>query len=112
MGQNMHDWVVRGRNSSFTETDITNRSTQEAAPTMLVAADMHGSNGYTDCTYLVLTQLCSCFCGLGIEMGSAESCACVEGSVQMLSTQVPTVSSIGALRQFTLLFPNIMLQFT
>jgi hypothetical protein len=85
---------------------------QEDAGQYLVVVDLPGRvPGRSETFCRVLSSLCMLIFGVGVEPGSAEARATVKGSVQLISTFVPCVACIGALLQFRLLFPNVVLEF-
>merc|ERR1719210_2953884 len=117
MNKRLNDWVVRYQHNCLPDANPADNACasnvrHEDTKTLLVAADTPGHNGRTDITYLVLVELCARIFDLGVEPRSAESCASVTGSVQIFSTLLPYVSSVGAMQQFTVLFPNVVLEFT
>mmetsp|Transcript_15034 Transcript_15034/g.34125 ORF Transcript_15034/g.34125 Transcript_15034/m.34125 type:complete len:784 (+) Transcript_15034:156-2507(+) len=105
-----HSWVF-----DSTSDDQWGHSSREGGADggadWLEAVDLPNRCGRSEITFLVLLQLCHRISELGVERGSPEACAAVEGSVQMLSTLLPTISGVGALLQFRLLFPNVALEF-
>lgn len=77
----------------------------------LCTVDLPGRAGQAEATYGVLAELCARAAAAGVALDNPDARAQVAGHVQALSTNVPGLSSVGALWQFSLLFPNINLEF-
>lgn len=105
MDQRLQDWVINQAGSTPAPTE------SEGAGNWLLALDMPGRRGHLETTCLVLSETCSRIFALGIDPTSMTSCSTVQGSIQLLSTVVPCLSTIGALWQFTARFPGVSLTF-
>jgi len=103
----LHGWVVRPADSGPEAPGAWH----EEAARRLLAVDLPGRNGRAEATYLLLEDLAARIFGLGVEPDAAELRAAVHGLAQLLSTEVPSVSSLGTMRQFTTMFPNVTLEF-
>jgi len=116
MDKTLHDWVVRYVNDAADQESGGLRhgadGLREDMARWLVAVDLPGRNGRAETTYMVLSELCTRIFSLGVEPSSVDACKSVGGNVQLLSTVLPCVSSIGALHQFATRFPNIVLEFS
>jgi len=104
--QRLQDWVIN--QAGATPAALTE---SEDGGKWLLALDMPGRRGAMETTCLVLSETCSRIFALGIDPNSMTSCATVQGSIQLLSTVVPCLSTIGALWQFTARFPSVSLTF-
>eukprot|EP00929_Paragymnodinium_shiwhaense_P097515 TRINITY_DN59176_c0_g1_i1.p1 TRINITY_DN59176_c0_g1~~TRINITY_DN59176_c0_g1_i1.p1 ORF type:complete len:937 (+),score=188.64 TRINITY_DN59176_c0_g1_i1:129-2939(+) len=82
-------------------------------PWIFKTADLQGTPGSgkrTPC-FTALLAVCQTMVSLGAQLEDYKSCATLHGDVQMLSTTVPCLSTVGILRQFQLRFPNVILSF-
>lgn len=98
--QDFETWAVQHAGQQQSET----------AGQWLHAADLPGRPGRAETTYLALSELCARL-SQSTDLSSAETRAEVKGAARVLSTLVPGLSSIGALWQFSSLFPNVSLEF-
>jgi len=117
MQKTLHDWVVRYVGDSPLDMEPGSLEPAQAAKgwrdevaRRLAAVSLPGRSGRAETTYMALAEVCVRIFTLGVEPGSADSCLAVKGSVQLYSTLLPCVSSIGALHQFTVWFPNVKLE--
>merc|ERR1712183_246668 len=77
----------------------------------LLAVPLAGHAGKAETAFQVLTEICTLIYDLGVEASSTQSREDVKGTVWLLTTLIPCLSCISALRQFSILFPNVSLQF-
>jgi len=108
MDEKVQDWVII---QAGTVTPAIADSSSEEAAQWLFVADLPGRRGLQETTCLVLSETCSRIFALGIDSDSMESCSSVEGSIQLLSTVVPCLSTVGVLWQFKARFPSVSLTF-
>jgi len=117
MDRNLHDWVVRcvstGSRAAADRGDASRKpeGSQEEFSQGFLAVALPGRSGREDAVFLALADVCTRIFELGVDPGSPTACAGVHGSVQVLSTAVPDVSSVSVLRQFTARFPGVTLEF-
>lgn len=122
--QTHHGWTVRCMSDSGQEFAISipvewslpaegSQAAEQQPPDhrWLLACELPGRRGSSETTCAVLEELCGRICALGVDLRSLEACAMVNGSVQVMSTVVPCISSIGAMWQFAVLFPNATFEF-
>jgi len=108
MDQHLQDWVIS--QAGVTPPALTNPSSEDSGKWLLVV-DMPGRKRCQESTSLVLSEVCSQISALGIDPASMTSCSTVQGSIQILSTVAPCLSTIGALWQFTARFQTVSLTF-
>jgi len=99
----LHDWVIRYSDGA-----------EDREPTRghwLLQVDLPGSTGGSDPTYLVLAEICDRLFGLGVDLNSVDACRAVSGTVQLLATVLPDVSTVGVMHQFAMWFPHVTLEF-
>lgn len=108
MDKRLQDWVII--QAGAVTPAITDSSAEEAKK-WLLAIDLPGRRGHQETTCLVLSETCSQIFAQGIDSASMISCSTVQGSIQLLSTVVPCLSTVGALWQFKARFPNVSLTF-
>jgi len=117
MDRNLHDWVVRcvsaGSHAASDRgaTCQVPKGPKEESSQCFVVVDMPGRSGRAEAVYLALSDVCARIFSLGVDPGSPTACAGVQGSVQVLSTLVPDLSSVSVLSQFAARFPGVALDF-
>eukprot|EP00929_Paragymnodinium_shiwhaense_P032343 TRINITY_DN17941_c0_g1_i1.p1 TRINITY_DN17941_c0_g1~~TRINITY_DN17941_c0_g1_i1.p1 ORF type:complete len:930 (-),score=185.06 TRINITY_DN17941_c0_g1_i1:145-2547(-) len=82
-------------------------------PWIFKTVDMHGAPGSgmrTPC-FTALLAVLQTMVSMGAQLEDPASCSQLIGDVQMLSTTVPCLSTLGALRQFHVRFPGVALCF-
>jgi hypothetical protein len=82
----------------------------ELGPPWLYGLDMPSRKISNDTVLQLLLEVCSQVQTAGLSPGD-EATSGVTGRVQILSTVLPSLSSVGALYQFKILFPNVELHF-
>eukprot|EP00928_Gymnodinium_smaydae_P098472 TRINITY_DN9162_c4_g1_i1.p1 TRINITY_DN9162_c4_g1~~TRINITY_DN9162_c4_g1_i1.p1 ORF type:complete len:989 (-),score=122.07 TRINITY_DN9162_c4_g1_i1:213-3179(-) len=78
---------------------------------LLTWVDALDNSGGGVSMYRVLAELCTITASLDVDLQDEDACSEVTGSVQMLSSFVPCLASLGCLLQFTIIFPNVSVQF-
>lgn len=81
----------------------------ENASQGLVAVDLGGRSGKSEVIFLVLSAIHSRLNSLG--RGNADLSGMITGSVQIFSCIVPSLSAIGALQQFRMLYKGVTVEF-
>jgi len=101
LDQNVHDFVVRYKGD---------RKSSECGwlASWLVAVDLAGHHGIHETVFQSLLDFCGRLVDLGV---TPDTCASVHGSLEMLSSVAPCLSSVGALHQFSVIFPGVMVRF-
>ena len=82
----------------------------ELGPPWLYGLDMPSRKTSNDTVLQLLLEVCVQAQNAGLSPGD-EATSSVTGRVQILSTVLPILSSIGMLYQFKILFPNVELHF-
>jgi len=108
MDKRLQDWVII---QAGAVTPAITDSSSEDAGNWLLAIDLPGRRGPQETTCMVLSETCSQIFALGIDPASMMSCSTVQGSIELLSTVVPCLSTVGALWQFKARFPSVSLTF-
>jgi len=103
-----HEWFVRYPDD-FGQDCLS--VDDGGAQTFLVACTLPGRQGRHETTFAVLEDICSKILDLGVQSRSVEDCAAVTGSVEIFSSVIPCLSSVGAMWQFRTRFPNVTLEF-
>merc|ERR1712039_196969 len=83
---------------------------QEAAR-LLSGVDMPRKQGHSATCFTALLELCAIIIGFVDAKAGCRDFPNVGGTVQMFATVVPCISSVGAMRQFSVLFPGVTLEF-
>jgi len=104
-------WLLRDAGETSQAADAV-LARIEVSARLLTAVELPGRRGRNDSTFAILVELIAAISSLGVDVTSVEQCSNVEGRAQLLSTTVPCISTVGALRQFNMLFPKITLEFT
>merc|ERR1719362_607450 len=117
MDRSLHDWVVRcgsAGSRAAPDQEVAGpklEGTDEECSQCFVVVDLPGRSGRDEAVYLALSDVSASIFSLGVDPRCLTACAAVQGSVQVLSTAVPDVSSVSVLSQFAARFPRVTLDF-
>lgn len=79
--------------------------------TSFTVVELPGRSVGHDLIFLVLVEASTVIANMSVDLDDPESCKEVTGSIKMISTQTPCISSVGALWQFKICFPGVRLEF-
>eukprot|EP00927_Polykrikos_kofoidii_P086191 TRINITY_DN958_c0_g1_i1.p1 TRINITY_DN958_c0_g1~~TRINITY_DN958_c0_g1_i1.p1 ORF type:complete len:877 (-),score=149.23 TRINITY_DN958_c0_g1_i1:314-2944(-) len=108
MEEAKHDWVVRDQRGCENSYDPGG---PEDANLYFYAATLPGRHGRAESTFAVLVESCAIIASMGVDLNSASQCARVSGYIQIIALVVPCISTVGALKQFAVMFPGVALEF-